>query len=52
MEGRHQDRWQQLCKIVAEEKDRDRLSQLVEELLDELRKKEEGLKDSGRESRA
>ena len=52
MEGRHQERWQQLCKFVAEEKDRDRFSQLVQELLAELRKKEEWLKHSGGESRA
>ena len=43
-EIRHQDRWQQLCKFVAEEKDHDRFTQLVQELLDELRKKEEWLK--------
>jgi hypothetical protein len=52
MEGPTQDRWQQLCKFVAEEQDRDRLSQLVQELLDELRKKEEWLKHSGGESGA
>ena len=44
MEGPYLDRWQELCKLVAEEKDPERLSRLVRELLDELRKREEHLK--------
>ncbi len=46
MEGSHLDRWQELCKLVAEEKDAARFSQLIQELLEELRKKEERLKCS------
>lgn len=44
MEGPYQERWQQLCKLVAEEKDPVRFSQLVQELLEELHNKEERLK--------
>jgi hypothetical protein len=52
MEGPFLDRWQVLCKLVAEEKDRERLSQLVQELLDELRKKEELLNHPAKGSAA
>lgn len=41
--GTSPSRWQELCKLVAEEKDPERLSVLVQELLDELRQKEEHL---------
>jgi len=38
------ERWQILCERIAEEQDPQRFTRLVEELLEELRKKEERLK--------
>lgn len=38
MEGPLQERWKQLCKLVAEEKDPARFEQLVEQLREELNK--------------
>ena len=43
VDGEYKQRWQNLCKLVADEKDPVRFSELVSELLDELRKKEERL---------
>ena len=41
MDGKYQERWQQVCALVAAEKDPTRFSQLIQELLEELHKKEE-----------
>ena len=43
MDGSNKEHWQELCTQVAEEKDPARFSLLIQELLDELRKKEERL---------
>ena len=43
MEGVYTERWQQLSKLVSEETDPDRFGRLVQELLEELRKKDERL---------
>ena len=43
MDGAYQERWQDLCGLVAEEKDSDRIGQLVKQLLEELNKKDERL---------
>ena len=43
MDGLNWERWQELCTLVAQEKDPARFSLLMQELLDELRKKEERL---------
>jgi hypothetical protein len=52
MDGELKERWQKLCALVADEKNPVRFSQLVEELLDELRRKEQRLKDSSSRSSA
>ena len=52
MDGEFKERWQQLCALVADEKNPVRFSQLVDELLDELRKKEQRLKGSRSQSSA
>ncbi len=44
MDGLYKERWQELCKQVAEEKDSLRFEQLVQQLLEALRQKEERLK--------
>ena len=44
MDGSYQERWQDLCKLVAEEKNSDRVGELVRQLLEELNKKDERLK--------
>lgn len=46
MEGETLERWQELCKLIAEEKDPDRFTELTRELLEELRKKDERLKSA------
>ena len=44
MDGPFKDRWQELCKQVADEKDPAIFTELVKELLEELRMKDERLK--------
>jgi hypothetical protein len=44
MDGPYKERWQDLCKLVAEEKNSDRFGELVKQLLEELSKKDERLK--------
>jgi hypothetical protein len=44
MLGPHNERWRDLCEQVAKENDPSRFSQLIEELLEELHRKEERLK--------
>lgn len=44
MYGTQYERWQTLCEEIAKENDARRFSKLVEELLEELRRKEERLK--------
>ncbi len=44
MEGPYKERWQNLSKAVAEEKDPVRFAELVQELLKELEAKEKRLK--------
>lgn len=44
MEGPYKERWQNLSKAVAEEKDPVRFAELVQELLKELEAKENRLK--------
>ena len=46
MEGPYKERWQNLSKAVAEEKDPVRFAELVQELLKELEAKEKRLKGS------
>lgn len=45
MQGTQHERWQTLCEDTARENDPHRFSKLVEELLEELRRKEERLKN-------
>lgn len=46
MHGERKERWKQLCEQVAEERDPQRFSELMAELLEALRKKDERLKQS------
>lgn len=48
MEGAYRERWQQLCILVADEKDPVRFQQLCQELLMELEKKDERLKSAAK----
>ena len=50
MKDSHPERWQQLCSQVAIEQDSHRLAEMVAELLDEFRKRDERLKASQRKS--
>ena len=43
MQGEQKERWKYLCEQVAEEHDPQQFSELVAELLDELRKKDQRL---------
>ena len=48
MEGPYKERWQQLCGLIAEEQNPARFTQLIQELLEELRKKEERLRQAAK----
>lgn len=52
MPEQYQERWQELCRLVAEENDPARFSALMQQLLDELRKKEDQLKQPANENAA
>jgi hypothetical protein len=47
MEGPYKERWQQLCKQVADEKDPARFQELVQQLIEELNKKDDGSETKG-----
>jgi hypothetical protein len=48
MEGAYRERWQQLCTLIADEKDPVRFQQLCQELIAELDKKDERLKSAAK----
>lgn len=50
MEGPYKERWQHLCKLVADEKDPARFQELVQQLIEELNKKDERLRNQGNEN--
>ena len=51
MEGPYKERWQNLCNLVAQEKDPVRFEELIQELLKELDAKEKRLKSPATEQR-
>lgn len=44
MQGEQKERWQRLCEQVADERDPQRFNKLMAELLEELKNKDERLK--------
>ncbi len=46
MKGEYKEHWKNLCQRVADERDPQRFSELVAELLEELKKKDERMKGS------